>query len=422
MKSDLIAPVLAMLFLALPCASAVSAQQPATDAARPAKVMTIEAAATEVVRRYPAIVRSSQEAELSFKVSGQVVALPVRGASVVAAGDVIARVDDRAFNAALTQLQSQRDQAEAQLQALRSGARSEEIAALEAEVSAARAQYTQARDQLERSRKLAEQNIVAEARLDQDQAAADVAQARLQAAEEQLAIGRAGGRAEDIAAAEAQLRGLDSQIANARDNLDDTTLRAPFDEIIVRRHIDNFTNVQAGQPIALLQAVETVDIAFSVPGPDILIWSGNADSRATVELDALPGDAIPAEMVEFARQAEGGTMTYSVRLRVVVPDGATVLPGMVGTVTVSSAAAANAAPVISVPLTAIGAAADNSPFVWLVDPAINSVSAQPVTLGDMSGATVALTDGVEPGMRIVTAGVSYLRAGDTIRPITAVGE
>lgn len=401
-----------------PLSAQEAGERPATP--RPAKVMTVTPSDSTVQRRYPAIVRAAQEAELSFKVSGQVISLPVRGATQVEKGDVIAQIDARAYKSAVDQLQSQRDQGEAQLQALRSGARAEEILALEADVSAAQAQFSQAQDQLTRTQQLFEQEIVAQARLDQDRAAADVAAAALQAAQEQLAIGRAGGRAEDIAAAEAQLRGLDSQIATARDNLDDTTLRAPFDGIVVRRNIDNFTNVQAGQPIVLLQAVETVDLAFDVPGPDVLIWSGNDDTSSIVTLDALPGQAIPAELVEFARQADSGTQTYRVRVTIDVPEGATVLPGMVGHVTVSSAAAAR--PAIRVPVSAIASAADATTFVWVVDPDSGALSARPVSLGPVAGGEVVIADGLQPGTMIVTAGVSYLRAGAVIRPITAVGE
>ncbi|WP_375227817.1 efflux RND transporter periplasmic adaptor subunit [Roseobacter sp. S98] len=414
MKFALI-PILTALWTATAFAQEAPGQPP-----RPAKVITVEESARVIERRYPAIVKPSQEAVLSFKVSGEVIELPVRGATNVERGDVIAKLDQRAFEETVAQLESQRDQAVAQLQILRSGARSEEIAALEADVSAAQAQVDQAQDQLERTRQLAESGVVSEARLEQDDAAAQVARAALQASLEQLAIGRAGGREEDIAAAEAVIRGLDSQLRNARDNLDDATLRAPFDGIVARRDIDNFTNVSAGQSVVLLQALDTVDLAFDVPGPDVLIWSARENVQSEVLLEARPGQKIPSELVEFSTQADQGTQTYRARVGITVPEGAQVFPGMVGTVIVSTDE--DVAASIQIPFSAVGTDTDASTFVWIVDSGDQSVSARPVTLGDVIADSVDVIDGLEAGETIVTAGVSYLREGAVIRPVSRIGE
>lgn len=98
-------------------------------------------------------------------------ALPVRAASQVTQGETIAQIDPRDFESQIAQLPSQMDRAVAQLDALRSAAREEEIAALEAAMQSAEAQV-----------------------------AFRVAEANLRAQQEQLRIGQVGGRPEDIAA------------------------------------------------------------------------------------------------------------------------------------------------------------------------------------------------------------------------------
>ena len=388
---------------------------------RPAKVMEVTTQTTGLRRQYPAIVYPSQEAVLSFRVSGQVVELPVRASHEVGAGDVIAALDQRDFKTAIARLESQRDQARAQLDALIAGARAEEVLALEAAVFAAQAQVDQAREQAERTRTLAERGIVADAKLEQDEATLRVAQANLKTAQEQLKIGRSGGRTEDIEAAEAVLSGLETEVKNARDNLDDATLRAPFDGIIARRDIDNFTNIQAGQPIVLLQRISTVELVFDVPGSDVLIWSGVDPDDISIEVE-VTGSAQPmtaTELVEFSTQADAGTQTYRARVSVEVPEGARVLPGMVGRVRISTRNAKDLDPVV--PVTALATTSDGAPFVWIVDASTNAVSARPVTLGAAQDAVVIVTQGLEPGERIVTAGVSRLREGLVIRPIEKVG-
>jgi len=284
----------------------------AQDQARPAKVFTVEELSSEVVRRYPGIVLPSQEAELSFRISGNLIELPIRGAMQIAKGDVIGRLDTRDLERQSAQLDSQIDQAKAQLEALRAGARPQEISALEAGVEAAQAEVDQARDQVERSRRLAQNGTIASATLDQDEASLRVTLANLRAKEEELAIGRAGGRAEDVAASEAAIRGIEAQRQAVQDSIEDTTLRAPFDGIIARRDVENFTNIQAGQSIGLLQALATVHLSFDVPATDVTVLVANGPEMISqqVQMNALPGQTFDAETVEFSVQADISTQTY----------------------------------------------------------------------------------------------------------------
>lgn len=386
---------------------------------RPAKVVTLQSTEETVSRRYPATVLPSREIELSFKVSGQVIELPIRAASQVAAGDVVAQIDPRDFENQIRQLQSQRAQAEAQLDALRAGAREEEIAALEAAVASAQAQVDQTREALTRAEQLLERGVSTRAQVEAAQAEFRVAEANLRSQQEQLRIGQVGGRPEDILAAEAGLEAINAQVKIAQDALADATLTAPFDGIVARRDIDNFTNVQAGQSIALLQGLDVVHLAFDIPGPDVtdLTRNGPGEITNTAVFDALPGQVFDAETVEFSVQANSATQTYRGRVAVEVPEGAVILPGMIANVIASTAGAAAE---VRAPLSAIAAASDGAPFVWLVDES-GMVSAQSVTLGEADGTEVIVTDGVTDGDTIIAAGVSQIIEGMTIRPITSVG-
>jgi len=399
-----------------------SAQSETADTAavpRPAKVFVVQEVERDVVRRYPAVVLPSREVEVSFRVSGQVIDLPIRAASTVEGGDVIARIDPRDFENNVAQLESQRDQAQSQLDALRAGAREEEIAALEATVASAQAQLLQAQEALERTQELVDRGVSTVALLEEAQANFRVAQANVVAQQEQLRMGLAGGRAEDIAASEAALRGLNAQLQIARDNLADTVLRAPFSGIVARRDIDNFTNVQAGQTVVLLQQINIVHLAFDIPGPDVteLTANGPGAIKNTVAFYALPEQSFDGEVVEFSVQADQATQTYRGRVAVEVPPDAVILPGMVAQVTSSIETTSKQ---IMAPLTAIAAQPDGSAFVWKLD-AANAVAKQPVTLGAAIDDRVAVLSGLTPGDTIISAGVSRVFDGQTVRPITQVG-
>ncbi|MEM8774375.1 MAG: efflux RND transporter periplasmic adaptor subunit [Pseudomonadota bacterium] len=386
---------------------------------RPAKVFTVKEVEKDLQRNYPAVVLPSAEVELSFRVSGRVIELPVRAATDVEAGQLIAALDPRDFETQVAQLESQIDQAEAQLDALRAGARAEEIASLEAAVASAEAQLDQAKDEEQRTRTLVERGVSAAAQLEQVEAALRVAEANLKTQQEQLRIGLAGGRAEDIAASEAAIRGLRAQLKVAQDNLEDATLEAPFTGVIARRDIENFTNIQAGQSIVLLQALSVVHLAFDVPGPDVtaLTSAGRDKIVNTVTFDALPGEVFDSEVVEFSVQADSATQTYQGRVAVTVPEDAVILPGMVGRV-IATAPGQNKA--MTIPLTAVAAKSDGSTFVFVLGED-NAVSEQSVELGEATGDSVAVVSGVEPGDTIISAGVNQLIEGMIVRPITKVG-
>ena len=386
---------------------------------RPAKVVEVRVTESMITRSYPARVLPSREIELSFKVSGQVIELPILAATEIAAGDVIARLDPRDFENQIAQLESQRDQAIAQLDALRSGAREEEIIALEAAVESAAAQVDQTREALERAEELLSRGVSTRAQVEGAQAEFRVAEANLRAQQEQLRIGQVGGRPEDIAASEAAIRGIEAQIKVARDALSDATLTAPFDGIIARRDIENFTNVQAGQPIALLQGLDVVHLAFDIPSPDVTQLSRNGPGQIanTALFDALPGEEFAATIVEFSVQADSATQTYRGRVAVTVPPNAVILPGMVANVISSTP---GDAPQVMAPLSAIAADPSGAPFVWEVDDA-GQVSQQPVSLGEARGAEVVVHDGLAAGQVIIAAGVSEIIDGMTVRPITQVG-
>lgn len=395
--------------------------QDAAGPVRPAKVFTVTGSDSEFRRTYPGIVLPSKEVELSFRVSGRVIELPIRASMRLEEGAVVAQLDQRDFEAQVAQLQSQKDEALARLEVLRTGARPEEIAVLEATVSAAEARLGQARDQFERSRQLAERGVTTTAKLREDESALRVAAAQFEAELEQLAIGRAGGRPEEIAAAEAALRGLDTRIESARDDLADTTLRAPFAGIVARRDIENFSNITSGQTVVLMQDISTVDVVFDIPGTDItaILATGAENVKSVVVFDAVPGRELEGEVVEFSTQADAATQTYRGRMSVKLPEDAVVLPGMVARIITT--APSDQQTVLEIPLSAIAVAPDGSSFVWRVEPADNSVSQQPVTLGEVSGGNVSVTDGLADGDIVVSAGVSQLQQGMQIRPITEVG-
>lgn len=393
--------------------------QDASNSARPAKVFTVHAADGMFTREYPAIVAPSQQAVVTFQVSGNIIELAVLAGQQVKTGDVIARLDPRDFENTISELDSSIDQAMAQLRALRAGARAQEVSALEAAVEAVQAQVDQASEQAKRSRTLQERGIVAASKVESDEATLRVVQAELRAKLEELSIGKSGGRIEDVEAAEAALRGLHAKKQKAQNALNDTTLLAPFDGTVARREVNNFTNIQAGQDIILLQNLSAINLGFNVPAPDVVVFSQAEEIVNQATLVALPGEILSAEFAEFSTQADAATQTYRGEIRLELPVGSRILPGMIGSVIVSTQLGSESA--VTAPISAIAATPAGESFVWLLDGDTNTVSKTIVTLGEARGANVDIINGLSDGDVIVSAGVTRLQDGMAIRPITRIG-
>ncbi len=382
---------------------------------RPVNAIVVKPVSLEFQRSYPAVVLPAREVTLSFRNSGRIRKLPVRAATLVKRGELIAQLDTRDYRTIVGQLESQKAQAEAQLRLLRSGARFEDISALEAELRAARAQVNAAREQVKRTKTLLKQGIVSQVGLDKDETALAVAEANLRVSQAKLNKGRAGARLEEIEAQKAAIAGLDARLQAARADLADTTLRAPFDGIIARRLVDNFTNVQAKDPIVLLQELATLELGFDAPGPDVARFGKAKNVVLTASLDALPGEEFEAKLVEFSTQANSATLTYRGRVSIGRPEGATILPGMVGSVNIAQKAISGGG--IVVPITSVVSKADGAPFVWVIAAGSGAVEKRPVRTGEAMGAKIRILSGLSPRDVIAVAGLSRLLPGMVVRPV-----
>ena len=409
--------VVAGALLALLSACSQEQDETAAQTVRPVKTAVVSAAAETIRRTYPAVVLPAQQAELAFKVSGRVVELPIRAAAQVEKGQTIAQLDKREFEAAVARLESQLEQANAQLASMTSGVRSEDLAALQAKVRAAEAQLSTQRTQVNRLRQLVEKGTIARVDLDNQEAKLITDEANLDVARQELKKGQAGARVEEVEAQEAAIRDLETQLAEAKADLDDTTLRAPFGGIISSRSIENFTNVQANTVVAVLQKLDTLDLQFDVPGIDVAKLGQLQNPVTQARLDAAPGKEYAAQLVEFATQADAATQTFRGRVSIPYPQDVTVLPGMTGSIAVTAPQEDQKA--LTVPESALAAEPDGSSFLWVVDPTNNAVTKRKVTPTSLAGGTVSIDGDIEEGNVVVTAGVSFLREGMIVKPMTA---
>src|SRR5690606_15902794 len=197
-------------------------------------------------------------------VPGLLVKLPVKEGQRVAKGDVIGELRKEEFEARLTALQGELDQARAVLRRLQSGERPEETLRRESNVRAAEARMANARAEFRRFEQLIRNSAVSRSQYEVAETAYRVAQEEYQAAVQLLEKG-AIGREEDIDAQAAAVRGLEGRVVEAALQLADTTLTAPYDGVIAQRFVEEGQNVRAKEPIVRFQDVEEIEVVVDVP-------------------------------------------------------------------------------------------------------------------------------------------------------------
>lgn len=245
----------------------------------------------------------------------------------------------------------------------------------EAELALARADY-------QRSRDLFQRGAVPEARRDQDFAAfrlADVARDRA-----------------------------------ARD-LEHTRMSAPFEALIARRLVDEHSYVTPDGPVLRVHDVTEMRVVISVPEDLVTLVRGPGTFTATARLTAAPDLAFPLTLREFAAEADGVAQSYDVSFAIEGPLDPRVLPGMTAAVIVAVNGDARAR-LVEVPLGAIDSNGVDGFRVWVIDPESSEVQPRAVTLGLPGDTTAAVLSGLEPGERIVAAGVTRLSPGQRVTP------
>jgi RND family efflux transporter MFP subunit len=378
--------------------------------------MVVTAGDETHVRIFPGKVEASKKAELAFQVPGLLVKFPVKEGGRVKKGDLIGQLRQDEFRARLQALQGDLDRARAALQALRAGERPEERLRREAQVRAAEAKLANARTEHDRDRRLFSSRALSREDLERSQTALRVAQEEYEAARQVLEKG-AMAREEDIQAKEAAVRGLEGRVVEAHIQLDDCTLRAPYDGVIAKRFVEQNQNVRAKEPVVQFQDVDEIRVAVDVPESVMSAEVRRADIvQILAEFSGAPGLQFPVEIKEVAQQADPTTQTFTVRAGMQSPPDLKLLPGMTAAVTLTYRRARVLGGRTLVPISAVFKEPTGEQVVWVLG-TDQSVTRRPVKLGAATGGQVEVVDGLGPGERIAVAGVAFLREGMKVRDL-----
>ncbi|MCP5060033.1 MAG: efflux RND transporter periplasmic adaptor subunit [bacterium] len=209
----------------------------------------------------------------------------------------------------------------------------------------------------------------------------------------------------------------EADLREAQKAVEDTVLRAPFSGAVARKLVEDFENVQAKQPVVLLEDDTSLEIVVDVPERDILQRGQDTGDNAEVTrridpmvlLTALPDRSFPARVKEFSTSADPTTRTFQVTLAFDPPTDTRVLPGMTAKVTIRAPEELGSG--LSLPASSVLADENGASYVWVVDPSAMTVSRRAISVGELAGDRVSVTSGLAPGDWVAVSGVHHLREG-----------
>jgi membrane fusion protein (multidrug efflux system) len=218
----------------------------------------------------------------------------------------------------------------------------------------------------------------------------------------------------DMDAAESNLRKMNAMVEQLKATIRKKQLRAPFSGRLGIREVNLGQFVDNGDKIVALQSLDPIFVDFLLPQQ--LIAGLTPGSALRVLTDVYPGKVFDGQLT--AVNAEIDPVTRNIRLQGTLQNpGGPLRPGMFGRVLLSLGEAEE---VTAIPLTSVMSATyGDSVFVVTENDepegAKRLVAEQRfIRTGRTEGDFVAVTEGLQPGETVVTAGAFKLRNGATV--------
>jgi len=230
-----------------------------------------------------------RQVELPFNDSERIAAVLVQEGDRVQKGQVLARLDTGRLDPQVAQAEAQVATQRQVVERLHNGSRPEEIAQARANVESAKADAANARRQYDRVKRLLDQShgqAVSQQDVDNAQAAAEMAAAKLTANEKALELSVLGPRKEEIAENEARLRAQEAQFAYLCRQLADAQLKAPSDAVVRTRLMEPGEMASPQKPVFSLAIVDPKWVRAYVT--EIDLGKVHPGAKAFVTVDSFP--------------------------------------------------------------------------------------------------------------------------------------
>jgi membrane fusion protein, multidrug efflux system len=332
----------------------------------PATVAAAEKADFPVYLKGLGTVQPFNTVTVKSRVDGEVTKIGFRQGEMVKEGDLIAQIDPRPYQAALDQAEAKKKQDESNL--------------------------ANARLDLARFTDLAKQNFATRQQLDT--------------------------QAANVSGLESQIKGDQGVIDNARTQVDYTKITAPISGRTGFRLVDQGNNVHASDTTGIVMIVQLQPISVVLTAPeDNVVAINQAQAKGEVQVIAQSSDGTKTlstgKLALVNNEVDPGAGTIRMKASFDNKDNA-LWPGLsVSTMLLVE----TLKDVTVVPQDAIQHGPDGL-FVYIVG-GDNKVDIKPVKVSQQGNNRAVVSEGLQPGDKVVIQGQSRLQKGTLIKPSDA---
>lgn len=337
-----------------------------TEPVKAVKTITISEGSKANSRQISGIVKTANESDLSFRVSGRVASVDVKTGDNVTKGQVLAKLEQKTY---LLDVQSAK-----------------------AKLASARADLLEKSDDLKRQKNLKKKDFV-------PQASVDKAQAAYTASNSNVAVAK-------------------TVLDSAQNDLGNTTLKAPFDGAIAARSIEAFTEISAGKTMFQLQSGDGFKVEVLMP--ETLIRDVSHGDTVSISFPTLKDTIVSGTVSEIGAKAESGN-AFPVKATL-EKSPSEVRAGMTAEVSFNFGEATETS-VYLIPVSALDVRVPPASekfvegtaplFVFNAEKGI--AEKRMVKIRDMRGNKLEVIGGLKAGDIVIVAGVPFINDGQNVK-------
>jgi len=253
----------------------------------------------------------ARQVDLSFQAGGRIARLLSDEGQAVQPGALVAELDASDLQLAVDRARAQARSATQALAALKAGARPQELGVAQAAVDQAQADLRFANQSVVRTQELVNQHFVSSDQMDRVRSTADAAAARLDQANQSLALLRAGARREDLERATAEVEAAVAAQRSAERMLAYARLVSTVGGVVSVRLAEAGQVVAAGQPVLRVAELSRPWVRAYLAQTDLpRVRLGDL---VEVRVDGLPRQVFRGRLAFVSPQAEFTPKTVETR-------------------------------------------------------------------------------------------------------------
>ena len=207
-----------------------------------------------------------------------------------------------------------------------------------------------------------------------------------------------------------------AQYDAAKKALEDSEIRAPFEGIIAKRFVENFSQVNSRATVVTLYDTRVWEVVADVPENMIVTGTREDIEFIKVRFSNIPGLELDAKLSEFGIDPNPVTRTYTAIFQFPHPKVYNLMPGMSVLVEVG---VKNDIPfsLCRVPTVSVITDDGEHDFVWVIPDQVGKPVKRAIKTGKLDGDWIEVIDGVVPGELVATAGVYSLNTEMQVRGV-----